>query len=424
MDDITQMAARPTSILDLPKEILLDIFGCFHSKFPTHDPSVYRKPQPTQAKNRLNFLGTNRLVCRAFNELISPLLCPVVSVSLSSESMDRLEGLSRNPLIAQGIRGIAISLLFRPHAIATDFRRYHAYAETFILRLESECDYYTEFEEYDQADASEEAVDWRKYHVAWAKLSALRSAWRGMMDDESSSQYGPQQTGIAGEDDEAGLEASADGEGQTAAEACAILRICFERYALAHVNEDRIISDGSFIRSVVRARSRCGTCDFVWFNEDQLGRERFEKEAVTLAADESALIQALTQGHEWLRIESYLCKTDGVAGHFFPASLLTELPIACHNAKRYLKGIFVSCFPLLRGYRCLLPATDSVEDTANSNPWARFAAACVGLEFFEFGRRGMNCLPLRPARQSASDLKLSMVSSAQLYQDRISNTWM
>jgi hypothetical protein len=389
-----------TSILDLPKEILLDIFGYFDLKFPVHDPSKYRKPRATEARNRLEFLGTNRLVCRSFNELISPLLCPVVSVSLSLGSMDRLERLSRNPLIAQGIRGVSISLLFRPHAIATSFSRYHAYADSLLRELERECDYHTEFQEYEQDDNSEDAVAWRNYNDAWGKILKIRREWRDLMEDKNILHDSLQQIYIAQSDPKA------DGGDQTAAGAQVILTSCFEKYAMAHADEASIISDGSFIHSVVRALSRCVSCNFVWFNEDHLGEEMPRKKGIIIATDESALVQALTQSQEWLSIEDTLWQDDDDSGLFFPASILTELPIACHNAKLHLTGLSVSCFPLLKGYRCLLPATNPVDDIVDLDPWAQFAAACAGLEIFEFGRHGMNIAPLRPTRHGASDLEI------------------
>jgi hypothetical protein len=400
MDDIMRTTAHQTPILDLPKEILLDIFSYFDSKFPVRDPSAYRKPQATEAKDRLEFLGTNRLVCRSFNELISPLLCPVVSVSLSSGSMDRLEGLSRNPLIAQGIRGISISLLFRPQAIATSFSRYHAYSDSLLRELERECDYHTEFQDYEQDDYSEDAVAWRNYSDAWGKILKIRRGWRDLMDDENMLHDSLQQIYIAQSDPKA------DGGDQNAAGSQAILTSCFEKYAMAHADEASIISDRSFIRSVVGALSRSDSCNFFWFNEDQLGEETPRKKGIIIATDESALVQALTQSQEWLSIEDTSWQDDDDSGLFFPASILTELPIACHNAKLHLTGLSVSCFPLLKGYRCLLPATKLVDDIVDSDPWAQFAAACAGLEIFEFGRHGMNIAPLRPARHGASDLEI------------------
>jgi hypothetical protein len=405
MDDGRHHAdnCTPRTVLDLPKEILLDIFCCFESGFPVHDPSEYYSSWIAKDSDRLEFLGNNRLVCRTFNRLISPLLCPVVSVSLCSGSIDRLEGLSRNPLIAQGIRGIKISLRFRPRAIATDFRRYQAYADSVLVKLRGECDWYIELQNYHEDDMSDDAVAWRNHHEAWPRIWNILKAWRDLSERRGSREDGLQHTGLA---DKEGQRSSSDEGRETVDEAQAMLRRCFEKYAAAHADEARIVSNGSFVRSVVRALSRCGSLPFVWFNEDRLGREGQNHKAITILTDKEALIHTLTCGHDWLSIESNLCKDDDDTELFFPASVLTGLPIACHSATVPLRGISVDCFPLLRGYRCLLSDLTQADDTFVSNLWAQFAAACHDLEIFNFGKRGMSCSPLRPARQSSSDLAM------------------
>jgi hypothetical protein len=396
----------PHTILDLPEEILLDIFCSFDSGFPVHDPSEHYNDWAAKDSNRLEFLGNNRLVCRTFNRLISPLLCPIVSVSLCSGSIDRLEGLSRNPLIAQGIRGIKISLLFRPRAIATDFRRYHVHADSVLVKLEGECDWYTEFQDYEEDDMSDDAVDWRSYHEAWTRIGNMRNAWRDLLERRSSQEDDLQHTGLAGKEHKEGQHSSSDEGRETVDEAQAILRGCFVKYAAAHADEAQVVSNGSFVCSVVRALSRCGPLPFVWFNEDRLGREGRDFTAVTILTDKEALIHMLTQSHDWLSIERNLCENDDDTGLFFPAKVLTELPIACHAATVRLRGMSVDCFPLLKGYCCLLPGLTQADDICISDPWARFAAACHDLEIFNFGKRGMNCSPLRPALQSTSDLAI------------------
>jgi hypothetical protein len=395
----------PHTILDLPEEILLDIFCSFESGFPVHDPSEHYNHWTAKDSNRLEFLGNNRLVCRTFNRLISPLLCPIVSVSLCSGSIDRLEGLSRNPLIAQGIRGIKLSLLFRPRAIATDFRRYHAHAESVLVEFERECNWYTEFQDYQEDDMSDDAVSWRNYHEAWQRIGNIRDAWRNVLKGRSPQEYGLQHTGLAGKEHKEGQNSSSD-QGCEIDETQAILRCCFKKYAAAYADQALIVSNGSFVRSVVGALSRCGSLPFVWFNEDKLGREGRDLKAMLFLTDKEALIHTLIQGHDWLSIESNLCKDDDDTGLFFPAKVLTELPIACHGATVRLRGMSVDCFPLLKGYRCLLPGLTQADDIRISDPWARFAAACHDLEIFNFGKRGMNCSPIRPALQSTSDLTI------------------
>lgn len=406
MNDTLQTNPHRTSILDLPDEILLDIFGCSDSKFPVHDPSKYRKPCITEASDRLGFLGTNRLVCRTFNRLISPLLCPVLSVSLCSRSIDRLEGLSRNPLITKGIHGISISLLFRPSAIASDFQRYHAYADSILMKLEGECDWNTEFQEYHQDDMSNNAIVWRNYHEAWTRIGNIRHAWKGLLEQRSSGKGSLESGGLSGKENKGPHEYITEEEDEHLKESQAILTGSFSKYAAAHADQVRIVSDKSFVRSVARALSRCGTVPFVWFNEDRVGEEGPGCDALTIATDEEALFPVLTQGHDWLSIESTLCKDDDDIELFFPASILTELPIFCHDATIQLRGISVDCFPLLRGYHCLVPRAVGADDSVISDPWTPFAAACHDFDIFNFGMRGMHCTPLRPERQSASDLAI------------------
>jgi hypothetical protein len=403
MDDTVHTTLHQISIADLPDEILLDIFGCSGPTFPIHDPSEYRKPGITDASDRLEFLGTNRLVCRTFNRLISPLLCPVVSVSLCPRSIDRLEGLSRNPLIAQGIRGVRITLLFRPRTIASDLQRYHAYADSVLMKLERTCDWKTEFQEYHQDNTSNDATIWRNYHEARTRIRNIRSAWKDLFERRSSQEQALNYTAFAGRVNKGGQGFSAD---EDVEEAHAILTSCFGKYAAAHVDETRIVSSGSLVRGVVRALSRCNPVPFVWFNEDQPGGEGLNCNAITIANDRDALTHTLTQGHDWLSIEEILCKDDDDTGLFFPASVLTELPIACHSAAVHLRGISVDCFPLLRGYHCLLPHAIRANGSIKSDPWVRFTAACQNLEIFKFGMHGMTCSPVRPARQSPSDLAI------------------
>ncbi|KAF2448999.1 hypothetical protein P171DRAFT_428954 [Karstenula rhodostoma CBS 690.94] len=397
MDDTTGTTAYRTTILDLPKEVLLDIFGYFVEKFPIHDPSDYYKPRASEASDRITFLGNNRLVCRAFDRLISPLLCPVVSVSLFPASIVRLEGLFRNPLIAQGVRGIAISLRFRPRAIATDFRRFHAHANSVLDDCTRECDWNTEFQNYDQDDISDDAVTYRAYHDAWSKICQMQGAWDNLFETIS-----PQEEALATAD---GLENdNSTDEEEKAAQS--LLKSCFEKYAASHAEQARIVSDGSFVRSITMALSLCGSLPFVWFNENQLGKDWSAGGAITLATTKEALARTLVQGHEWLAIEDRLCNDDDDTGLFFPARILTDLPIACHDAGIQLKGISIDCFPLLRGYSSLLPSSNQADYSVTRTPWVRFAAACNGLEIFNFGRRGMSCSPIRPERQNTYDLAI------------------
>ncbi|USP80413.1 hypothetical protein yc1106_07687 [Curvularia clavata] len=301
--------------------------------------------------------------------------------------------------------GVATSLLTTDSKSApSDFQRYHTYADSVLTKFEGECDWHTEFREYHQDDMSNEAIVWRNYNDAWARIGNIRYAWKRLLEKRRSGEDVRESWGPAGKGNK-GLHESIAEEDDHLVDAQAILTGSFSKYAAAHADQVRIVSDKSFVRSVARALSRCDRVPFVWFNEDRIGEEEPGCDALTIATDSEALSHVLTQSHDWLSIESTLCKDDDDAGLFFPASILTELPIVCHNSAIRLRGISVDCFPLLRGYHCLVPPVEA-DQSVILDPWAEFAAACHDLEIFNFGKRGMHCTPLRPERQSISDLAI------------------
>ncbi|KAJ4358662.1 uncharacterized protein N0V89_003246 [Didymosphaeria variabile] len=257
-----------------------------------------------------------------------------------------------------------------------------------------------EFQSYEEDDMSEDAVTHRDYEAAMEKFSHMRYIWHQLFEQKKSREEEPA-TGEGLDDAERNVEQDKEDEGFRD-----LLKRCFETYAASYADQARIVADGSFVRSIVTALSYCDSSPYVWFNETQLGKKDTKSGAIALANSDEALAHMMVQGHEWLRIEDTLCKNDDDTGLFFPASILTGLPIACHDAGVKLRGIQVDCFPLLRGYNCLLPSSTQADDSATQNPWARFAAACHDLEIFNFGQRGMSCSPIRPERQSFSDSEM------------------
>lgn len=129
-----------------------------------------------------------RLVCREFNKIVTPFLCPVVAVDLSCASISRLEGLLANDLIARGVHGIAISLRFRPDSIATDFRKFHAHANTVLDEFIRSCNWHTEFQSFDENDMCEAAIIFRSCWTTYHKLEQMRVAWQSLINQQGSNQ--------------------------------------------------------------------------------------------------------------------------------------------------------------------------------------------------------------------------------------------
>ena len=113
--------SRPClTILDLPDELLLDIFGLVEYL----DPALPHHIAYTGTKDIKNA----RLVCRRFCAVSSQLLGRVVCIQFNEESLARLDEISRHPTIAKGVRTIRVVLHFynRSFVDLDRFGSYHA----------------------------------------------------------------------------------------------------------------------------------------------------------------------------------------------------------------------------------------------------------------------------------------------------------
>ncbi|KAM7190063.1 hypothetical protein V8F20_009896 [Naviculisporaceae sp. PSN 640] len=98
---------RSLTIMDLPDEVLLDIFEELEGFTPDHRRwNFISRPGVNAIKNV-------RLVCRRFSNLSSRFLIRRVQVTPDLSSIAFLDQISRHPTIARGIRDIEVLLQFR-----------------------------------------------------------------------------------------------------------------------------------------------------------------------------------------------------------------------------------------------------------------------------------------------------------------------
>lgn len=103
-----QASVRPLKVVDLPHEILTMIFAHFED-VPTPSVQVESSssdrslPEPDAAS-----IKNIRLTCRSFCEAGSRFLLPVVDISLTRSSVQRLEQISNHPTISKGVRVVRI----------------------------------------------------------------------------------------------------------------------------------------------------------------------------------------------------------------------------------------------------------------------------------------------------------------------------
>lgn len=85
-----------------------------------------------------------RLLCRRFCEIASPRLVPELNASIRSKSLHCIDKLTRNPLVAAGIRLVQLVLKCRPTEVAQDLNRYKNMQHHKVFELWTECDWHTE----------------------------------------------------------------------------------------------------------------------------------------------------------------------------------------------------------------------------------------------------------------------------------------
>ncbi|KAF2158598.1 hypothetical protein M409DRAFT_61492 [Zasmidium cellare ATCC 36951] len=346
-------------LLDLPPDITTQIFGYFERKVDIHSSG------PAQRQwDGLVTLQACRLTCRGLNELVSGMLCPVFRGSLDKTSMERIKGLSRNPLIAEGMRAVEINLAFRPVSIATSLATYCKSVTEKVDEFRRSCHYDTEFQEYEDEDLSDAAVNHRALLAAEDRLFLIRESFWQCVEP---------------------------GACRTADVSCQLLlRDCFARYALRQQDEEEIVNDGSFVNTIATAMARFKHSAYLTFVDEADIYPR--SDAVTVAYDNDLLARHMLQPHDWLSAETKIEQAT-----LLPARLLVEFPIACARLGVPLQGLDIGCFPLKTLFTSLIPS-DSTRDRPTI--WSELSGACRELKTFQIGRRGMHCTPYREQRIS------------------------
>lgn len=119
-----------TGILSLPDELLLVIFN----KVKTYRPAN-KALHPDFASSSADIAAV-RLTCRRFAATSSHLLVHYIRLdSINSHSLDRLEAISRHPLVSKGVRIIRLELRCYAPTLAKDIGEFSRWAAKRVLNL-------------------------------------------------------------------------------------------------------------------------------------------------------------------------------------------------------------------------------------------------------------------------------------------------
>ncbi|KAL3486228.1 hypothetical protein BJX62DRAFT_242218 [Aspergillus germanicus] len=336
----SQPGIRPLTILGLPNELLLNILYHFEDPIIEGGPVHWEGLRWTPIDLRREYRETVenvRLVCRVFNDLASPMLCPVLRIDINQRSLDRVVNLSKySPAVASGVRGICVGLHCFPVELASSLARFTEFRLGQLRDVKNACE-------------------------------------RHLMDTE---------LGFPGIDEQDEKEAANGGSSQpNDDEYQQILRDGYEAICQKHREQRKMLESQSFVRKLASCVARMPNARALGFyDEDDIFRE-FYRDA-NLFLDKTLLVRLMTTPLSWREIEG----TRDV--HHATACILSELPIAIHEAGTVLHELNVCLFPCIRDHTLVCPEPDSLVS------WRKLRAACQSLRRASFAD-GLNDLPNR-----------------------------
>lgn len=235
---------EPLHILNLPEDILYEIFNHFHCD------KIHRGLFDATIHNdwtKLQTVKAARLVCHTFNRLASPLLCPTLRVRLDHVSLDFVAKVAENPLTAKGVHNIEVVVDYYPRELATDLLRFGQRRRNDLIHRVRECCRY-EMIEIEANDMDHETVSdypYKDYQQTMEYCQNIIAAW---------NKY----TRLA---DKGDMDATSLGF-------ILLFRQGHQEYIQKHEEQFQLITDGSFVDRLTSAMSRMRHCVSLQFVDD------------------------------------------------------------------------------------------------------------------------------------------------------------
>jgi hypothetical protein len=422
---LSQPKVRPLTILNLPNELLRNILDDFQDPVIEDGAVEWGELGGYTSDDRLEnrrVIQNLRLVCRAINELASPLLCPVLQVDVNQKSLDRAVSVSNCPSIASGVRAICVGLHCFPVELASSLARFMEFRLEKLQEVENTHDYYHLEYIPDPEDDSDSADDngnerdredrgdnrVRKDYgdendgggdKKWSRQIALYK--------KAHSEYRRIATSWGNY-----AEQARDGGPLEANDECQeTLRTGYQEFCEKHREQRQLLESQSFVRTLGSCLVRMPNTRAVGFRDHEDISEEYCGEP-DLVLDKALLVRLMTIPVSWRRIE----RTNDL--HHLTARILSELPIAIHDAGVTLRELEVGIFPCVRDHNLVCPEPDS------ARLWAKLRSACQSLRRAGFG----DGLRLRSLRYNHMDPEESrhideyvaaLVSSSHLERVRI-----
>ncbi|KAG8170287.1 hypothetical protein KVR01_001032 [Diaporthe batatas] len=222
---------RKLCLLDLPDELLLEIFDCFKG-WVDSDQVFYHLDLGVDTRSIQN----SRLTCRRLCDISSHLLIPCVYVSPTRSSLEFLEQVASHPKISRGPRVFRIDASFYGAGIASDMRRFARRWSRDVRRLIHGIEQEISEENDDDGtpyDSDPDGIDWREgLRADVESYRRMLSSWEPFRSGEHVSQ-----------------------DTQLDAAALALVK-GHERYCELFEQQEKILRDGLFSRKIAEAAAR------------------------------------------------------------------------------------------------------------------------------------------------------------------------
>ncbi|CAI6046511.1 unnamed protein product [Clonostachys chloroleuca] len=366
---------KAAKLTDLSTELLDMILRNFQYSAPI-DGTFEEDIVPKFPEEDRQTVQSLRLVSRLFNDLASPLLCPVVRLQVDDASITRVQDIMANPLLASGVRAFSISLEYRPTLLARDFQTWlrRNRQGMGIPRLNSEIAQNSRrlenVEDPDpirRADLLEESTSLRAagdraklYTVADMELRGVELRDLELRDLEHHDYVNP-----------ISIEGLEEGDIARYKE---LIRDSYAAFASAYEHQARLISSSSFARAVARLAAKARRPVALEFLE-RVWRlpTRGRHETRTVFRSEQLL-------HEFLAADVGWYMRDYAEGNIrdeIPVTLIADLPREISKAGGVLGGFQLHCPPLPHHIE-LLPAPEI--------DWTWFSRSFRHLKVLRVGR--------------------------------------
>ncbi|VUC29761.1 unnamed protein product [Clonostachys rosea] len=362
-NELSRQSIRALNLLDLPMEVMANVFEFFkHPALSAQGGVDWETEENDESSTgwwRFETLKNARLVCRLFNALASPLLCPILRLDVQKASIDRLRRITASPSLSSGIRGVRLNLNYCVGEIAMDELIFLSVIRAEVNDFFSNCeDIYEDVD--DRAGPTRNGNMLISSAISFCQQEAMR-----------------------------GTNARPKKEIYPFVDA---IRRGYRNYANLHLEQRHILRHGDFARNLATSLAQLGRsiglklCDdlprYTYGDAHRTSRvlgTRRKTPQIFVSAE--ALTKSISRPHQWARLKGL-----DYPVRFETARLLCELPLALHR-----EGVSVDHFKpcslkRLRSFQPLCPSAylpDEVPNEGSQEAWGQLFAFSKHLRSFE-----------------------------------------